>query len=145
SAARCSARWRRPRSSFGGTSSRTSSRSWVPWTCASGRWTSERALIPNLFAVCKVLVAAIIGIVQSIIYALSGPIPPLRGLGDWLGLDAVITVVAYLIVATVVVLWVTVLNLFAVMWVERKLYSRLQDRYGIMISIWSLPFWPFNR
>ena len=102
-------------------------------------------LIPNLFAVCKVLVAAIIGIVQSIIYALSGPIPPLRGLGDWLGLDAVITVVTYLIVVTVVVLWVTVLNLFTVMWVERKLYSRLQDRYGIMISIWSLPFWPFNR
>jgi len=31
------------------------------------------------------------------------------------------------------------------MWVERKFYSRLQDRYGIMISIWSLPFWPFNR
>jgi len=102
-------------------------------------------LIPNLFAVCKVLVAAIIGIVQSIIYALSGPIPPLRGLGDWLGLDAVITVVTYLIVVTIVVLWVTVLNLFTVMWVERKLYSRLQDRYGIMISIWSLPFWPFNR
>ena len=102
-------------------------------------------LIPNLFAVCKVLIAAIIGIVQSIIYALSGPIPPLRGLGDWLGLDAVITVVTYLIVVTVVVLWVTVLNLFTVMWVERKLYSRLQDRYGIMISIWSLPFWPFNR
>src|SRR5207248_104459 len=48
-------------------------------------------------------------------------------------------------VVTVVVLCVTVLNLFTVMWVERKLYSRLQDRYGIMISIWSLPFWPFNR
>src|SRR5438477_307236 len=51
----------------------------------------------------------------------------------------------YVIGVTVVVLWVTVLNLFTVMWVERKLYSRLQDRYGIMISIWSLPFWPFNR
>src|SRR2546428_12636476 len=26
-----------------------------------------------------------------------------------------------------------------------KFYSRPQDRYGLMISIWSLPFWPFNR
>jgi NADH:ubiquinone oxidoreductase subunit H len=102
-------------------------------------------LIPNLFDLCKVLTAALIGIVQQIIYALSGPIPPLRGLGDWLGSDPVITILAIFILVTVVVLWVTVLNLFTIMWVERKLYSRLQDRYGIMISIWSLPFWPFNR
>jgi len=102
-------------------------------------------LIPNLFDLCKVLTAAIIGIVQQIIYALSGPVPPLRGLGDLLGSDLVINLVTLLIVATVVVLWVTVINLFTIMWVERKLYSRIQDRYGIMISIWSLPFWPFNR
>ena len=30
-------------------------------------------------------------------------------------------------------------------WVERTTYIRLQDRYGIMISIWCLPLWPFNR
>jgi len=102
-------------------------------------------LVPNLFGACKVLVIAIIGIVQQIVYALAGPVPPLRGLGDWIGSDPVLTVITYLIVVTVVVLWVTVLNLFTIMWVERKLYSRLQDRYGIMISIWSLPFWPFNR
>ena len=102
-------------------------------------------LVPNLFAVCKVLVAAILSIVQQLIYALSGPIPPLRGLGDFVGSDPIVSIVTWLIVVTVVVLWVTVINLFTVMWVERKLYSRLQDRYGIMISIWSLPFWPFNR
>jgi NADH:ubiquinone oxidoreductase subunit H len=102
-------------------------------------------LIPNLFEVCKVLTGAIVGIVQAIIYALAGPVPPLKGLGDSLGSDPVITVLTWLIVVTIVVLWVTVINLFTVMWVERKLYSRLQDRYGIMISVWSLPFWPFNR
>ena len=102
-------------------------------------------LVPNLFAVCKVLVAAILSIVQQLIYALSGPIPPLRGLGDFVGSDPIVSIVTWLIVVTVVVLWVTVINLFTIMWVERKLYSRLQDRYGIMISVWSLPFWPFNR
>src|SRR5438034_5926527 len=102
-------------------------------------------LVPNLFAVCKVLVAAILSIVQQLIYSLSGPVPPLRGLGDFVGSDPIVSIVTWLIVVTVVVLWVTVINLFTVMWVERKLYSRLQDRYGIMISIWSLPFWPFNR
>src|SRR6266540_369122 len=102
-------------------------------------------LVPDLFGLCKVLTAAIIWIVQQILYALAGPIPPLAGLGDFLGTDFVITLITWLIVVTVVVLWVTVINLFTIMWVERKLYSRLQDRYGIMISVWSLPFWPFNR
>ncbi len=102
-------------------------------------------LVPDLFGLCKVLTAAIIWIVQQLIYALAGPIPPLGGLGDFLGTDFVITLVTWLIVVTVVVLWVSVINLFTIMWVERKLYSRLQDRYGIMISVWSLPFWPFNR
>ena len=102
-------------------------------------------LVPNLFAVCKILVAAFIGIWQQMFYAMSGPAPPFRGFGDWLGSDPVVTFFTWFFVVTVVVMWVTVANLFTVMWVERKLYSRLQDRYGIMISVWSLPFWPFNR
>ncbi|OGS46439.1 MAG: hypothetical protein A3K66_04150 [Euryarchaeota archaeon RBG_16_67_27] len=46
---------------------------------------------------------------------------------------------------TVMLLWAVLINLLTMMWVERKFYSRLQDRYGIMVSIWSLPIWPFNR
>ena len=102
-------------------------------------------LIPNLFDVCKVLTGAIVWVVQQIIYAVAVLIPPLRGLGDWLGSDPVITILTWLIAVTVIVVWATLVNLLTMMWVERKLYSRLQDRYGIMISIWSLPFWPFNR
>lgn len=102
-------------------------------------------LIPNLFEVCKVLTGAIVWVVQQIIYAIAVLVPPLAGLGDWLGSDPVITVLTWLIAVTVVVIWATLVNLLTMMWVERKLYSRLQDRYGIMLSIWSLPFWPFNR
>jgi NADH:ubiquinone oxidoreductase subunit H len=102
-------------------------------------------LIPDLFGICKVLVGAMLWVARQLVYALAGPVPPMAGFGDWLGSDPVVTVATWFLLVTVVVMWVTVLNLFTVMWVERKLYSRLQDRYGIMISVWSLPFWPFNR
>ena len=39
-------------------------------------------LIPDLFGLCKVLTTAIIWIVQQLIFALAGPVPPLKGLGD---------------------------------------------------------------
>src|SRR5439155_77683 len=45
----------------------------------------------------------------------------------------------------VIVRGVTVSSLFTVMWVERRLYGRLQERCASMSSVWSLPFWPFNR
>src|SRR5207253_9580099 len=59
--------------------------------------------------------------------------------------ELLIVLITWLIAVTVMVIWATLINLLTMMWVERKFYSRLQDRYGIMISIWSLPFWPFNR
>src|SRR5205823_4669960 len=102
-------------------------------------------LIPDLFGICKVLVGAMIWVGRQLIYALAGPVPPMTGFGDWLGSDPVVTVATWFLLVTVVVMWVTVLNLFTVMWVERKWCIRLEDRYGIMISVWSLPFWPFNR
>ena len=115
-------------------------------------------LIPNLFGVCEVLVLAIVWIIDQILYALAGLIPPLTGLAQWfdpvarqrlgmgpLGSELLIVLVTWLIAVTIIVIWATLINLLTMMWVERKFYSRLQDRYGIMISIWSLPFWPFNR
>ena len=102
-------------------------------------------LVPNLFEVCKILTEAIIGLVNTILNALAPVIPPITGLTAFLASDLVITVITWLIAVTVMVIWATLVNLLTMMWIERKFYSRLQDRYGIMISIWSLPFWPFNR
>lgn len=117
-------------------------------------------LIPNLFDVCLVLTLAIIWVIDQILYALAAVIPPLTGLAQWfdagptvreglklgpLASEPLIILITWLIVVTVIVIWATLVNLLTMMWVERKFYSRLQDRYGIMISIWSLPFWPFNR
>jgi len=106
-------------------------------------------LVPSLFASCYILTGAIIWIVDQILYAIGFVIPPindpLHALGGWLASPAILTVITWLVMVLVMVIWAVLLNLLTMMWVERKTYSRLQDRYGIMISIWSLPLWPFNR
>lgn len=102
-------------------------------------------LIPSLFASCRVISVALIAVVNAIIRGLAVLVPPLHGLADWLESNPVVDVVAYLIAAVVILLWVTLVNLLTMMWIERKFYSRIQDRYGIMIGLASLPFWPFNR
>jgi len=102
-------------------------------------------LVPSLFGACYILTGAIVWVIAQIIYAIAVVIPPLHGLGDWLQSPGPLTFLTWFVMALVMVIWATLVNLLTMMWVERKLYSRLQDRYGIMISIWSLPFWPFNR
>ena len=110
---------------------------------------SQPLVSPNLFEVCKVLTVAILELVRIILEGLGNAIPPLHdplfGLAAFLLGTFVVTVLTWIIAMTVILLWVTLFNLLTVMWIERKIYSRLQDRYGIMISIWSLPLWPFNR
>ena len=106
-------------------------------------------LVPSLFGSCYILTGAIIWIIDQILYAIGFVIPPindpLHALGGWLASPPVLTVLTWLVMVLVMVIWAVLLNLLTMMWVERKVYSRLQDRYGIMISIWSLPLWPFNR
>ncbi len=106
-------------------------------------------LVPSLFASSYILTGAIIWIIDQILYAIGFVIPPindpLHALGGWLASPPVLTVLTWLVMVLVMIIWAVLLNLLTIMWVERKLYSRLQDRYGIMISIWSLPLWPFNR
>ena len=105
----------------------------------------SQPLVPDLFTSCKILTGAIVWVLNQILYAIATVIPPVAGLADWLGSDPVVTALTWLVVMTVMLLWAVLINLLTLMWFERKFYSRLQDRYGIMLSIWSLPFWPFNR
>lgn len=102
-------------------------------------------LVPSFFESCRILTVAIVWVVNLIIRAIGVVIPPFNDLADWLASDSVITVLTWLVLMTVMLVWTALFNLLTVMWIERKFYSRLQDRYGIMVSVWSLPFWPFNR
>ncbi len=102
---------------------------------------------PNLFALSRVLVDAIFRILSEAIKALApvgSPVEPLRGLGDAILTPWLIDLLSWLIAITIMVTWAVAILLLTFMWVERKTYSRLQDRYGIMLSVWSLPFWPFS-
>ena len=102
---------------------------------------------PNLFALCKDLVGWILQLLSNGILALApvgSPVEGLRGLGYALVNDALVTFLAWFVTVLVMVVWAALVNLLTMMWIERKFYSRMQDRYGIMISIWSLPWWPFS-
>lgn len=106
-------------------------------------------LVPSLFGACYVLTGWIIWIVNWILRAVGTVIPPIHApldaLANWLSSSSVLTVLTWFVMTLVMVVWASLINLLTIMWVERKFYSRLQDRYGIMISVWSLPLWPFNR
>ena len=106
-------------------------------------------LVPSLFTSCYILTGAIVWVINQILYGIGFIIPPindpLHALAGWLASVNVLTFLTWVVMVLVMVIWAVLLNLLTVMWIERKLYSRLQDRYGIMISVWSLPIWPFNR
>jgi NADH:ubiquinone oxidoreductase subunit H len=102
---------------------------------------------PDLFTLCKVLMGGLLKIgADSILAAapVGSPVEPIRGVAAFLTEDWFITFNAWMVAITIMVTWVAAIQLLTMMWIERKFYSRLQDRYGIMISIWSLPFWPFS-
>ncbi|MBI4415813.1 MAG: NADH-quinone oxidoreductase subunit H [Euryarchaeota archaeon] len=63
---------------------------------------------------------------------------PLVGFIDWLAGPDLTALVALIVAITIVLLWATAFHLLIIMWIERKMYSRLQDRRGIMIGLGSV-------
>ncbi len=108
---------------------------------------SDFLVAPNLFTLSKELVGWILKLLSDGILAIApvgSPVEPLRGLGYALVGDSLVTFLAWVVAVLIMIIWAAAIQLLTLMWIERKFYSRLQDRYGIMISIWSLPFWPFS-
>ena len=98
----------------------------------------------DLFGLAHAISAFLLGIVKAIFYGLGGLIPPavgpLQGVGDFFVSEWLVTLVAWLLAITVMLLWATMINLLTMMWIERKFYSRLQDRVGIKIGLPSMDF-----
>lgn len=93
-------------------------------------------LTPHFIGLCQALVGAIMGVVKSIFYAIQLP-----GVGDWFASSGVVVFLTYVLACLVMVIWAAMINLLTFMWVERKLYARIQDRRGIMLGI---P-WPWSK
>ena len=62
---------------------------------------------------------------------------PLDDFVSWLTGGGVTDAVAVLVGVMILLLWATLVHLLIVMWIERKFYSRLQDRRGVMLGLGS--------
>jgi len=67
----------------------------------------------------------------------STPRNPLDDFVGWLTGPDLTAFVAVIVAVNLVLLWATAFHLLIIMWIERKMYSRLQDRRGIMIGLGS--------
>jgi len=65
---------------------------------------------------------------------------PLTGLIGFITGEGLTNFVAVIVAINILLLWATLLHLLIVMWIERKMYSRLQDRRGIMLGLGSSDF-----
>ncbi|UCD91968.1 MAG: NADH-quinone oxidoreductase subunit NuoH [Methanobacteriota archaeon] len=77
------------------------------------------------------------GIIAAILDFFGQWIQPFQGLADWLMRWETLNVLAITIQVVIVFLFVSIINLFIIMWIERKMYARLHTRRGIMLP---LPF-----
>jgi NADH-quinone oxidoreductase subunit H len=79
--------------------------------------------------------------IAGIANAATGSIPePLTGTLVLLRSPELTGLVALILAINIMLIWAAALQLFTLMWIERKLYSRLQDRRGIMIGLGSFDF-----
>jgi NADH-quinone oxidoreductase subunit H len=79
--------------------------------------------------------------IAAISNAATGSVPPpLQGTLAFLDSEPLTAFLAIIIEINIMLIWAATLHLFTVMWIERKLYSRLQDRRGIMIGLGSFDF-----
>ena len=87
----------------------------------------------NLYNISYAIGEFLMGIVAAILNFFGQWIGPLSDFADWLMSVNVLNLVAILIGGVVVMVFVSIINLFIIMWIERKMYGRIHDRRGIML------------
>ncbi|MEE9115960.1 MAG: NADH-quinone oxidoreductase subunit NuoH [Thermoplasmata archaeon] len=87
----------------------------------------------NLYNISYAIGEFLMGIVAAILNFFGQWIGPLSDFADWLMSVNVLNLVAIFIGGTAVMVFVSIINLFIIMWIERKMYGRIQDRRGIML------------
>lgn len=87
----------------------------------------------NLYNISYAIGEFLMGIVAAILNFFGQWIGPLSDFADWLMSVNVLNLVAIFIGGAAMLVFVSIVNLFIIMWIERKMYGRIHDRRGIML------------
>ncbi|MFQ6060456.1 MAG: NADH-quinone oxidoreductase subunit NuoH [Thermoplasmata archaeon] len=89
----------------------------------------------DLYGISYAIGQWVMGIVAAILDFFGQWIACFSDLADWLMRWETLNILAIFIEAVLMIVFVSMINLLIIMWIERKLYGRLQDRRGIMLPV----------
>jgi len=87
-----------------------------------------------LYQISYAIAVWLVNLVNSLFYAIGNAISQFSDLANWLRSPGVLHFFTILLEIVIMIIFFLV-NLLIILWIERKLYARLQDRRGIQLPV----------